>query len=112
MKLKSKEFLHSITKKVTTNDIDFRSIFPTLNVCYSKTDYCVTFIQATAVGGRQFRKESRKLQTGIIVKRYYFFFNYCLLSCRYVMLQKRTPSKPKWGAQAVVKGGMAPLAPA
>ena len=31
--------------------------------------------------------------------------------CRYVMFQKRILSKPKWGgAQAVVRGGKAPLA--
>ena len=40
-------------------------------------------------------------------KRYYFFFHYCLLFCRYVMLQKRILSKPKWGAQAVVRGATA-----
>ena len=44
-------------------------------------------------------------------ERYYSFFYYCLLSCRYVMFQKRVLSKPKWGAQAVVRGGTAPLAP-
>ena len=25
------------------------------------------------------------------------FFHYCMLSCRYVMLQKSILSKPKWG---------------
>ena len=62
-------------------------------------------ILCTAVGGQQFRKESRKLQTRIIFKRYYFFFDYCLLSCRYVMLQNSILFTPKWGAQAVVRGG-------
>ena len=38
-------------------------------------------------------------------ERYYSFFDYCLLSCRCVMFQKRILSKPKCGAQAVVKGG-------
>ena len=51
----------------------------------------------TAVGGQQFRKEWRKLQTRIMFKRYYSFFHYCLLSCRYVMFQKRILCKPKWG---------------
>ena len=52
----------------------------------------------TAVGGQQFRKESRKLQMRIKIERYYSFFHYCLLSCRYVMLQIRVLNKPKWGA--------------
>ena len=44
-------------------------------------------------------------------KNYYSFSHYCVLSCRYVMLQKVILSKPKWGAQAVVRGGTAPLGP-
>ena len=44
-------------------------------------------------------------------ENYYFFFHYCLLSCRYVMLHKSILSKPKWGAQAVVRGDTAPLDP-
>ena len=52
----------------------------------------------TAVGSQQFRKESRKRQTKIIFEQYYSFFNYCLLSYRYVMFQKSIPSRPKWGA--------------
>ena len=46
-----------------------------------------------------------------MLERYYFFFHYCLLSCRYVMFQKRILSKLKWGAQAVVRGSTATLAP-
>ena len=42
----------------------------------------------TPVGGQQFYKESRKLQARIIFEHYYYFFHYCLLSCRNVMLQK------------------------
>ena len=42
-------------------------------------------------------------------ERYYSFFHHCLLYCRYVVFQKRFLSKPKWGAQAVVRGGTAPL---
>ena len=39
-------------------------------------------------------------------ENYYFFFHYCLLSSRYVMLQKSILSKPKWGGiQAVIRGG-------
>ena len=34
-------------------------------------------------------------------ERYYFFFHYCLLSCRYVMFQKRILSNQNGGAQAV-----------
>ena len=52
----------------------------------------------TTVGGQQFRKEWRKLQTKIMFKRYYSFFRYSLLSCRYVMFQNRILSKPKWWA--------------
>ena len=37
-------------------------------------------------------------------KRNYSFLHHCLLFCRYVMLQKRILSKPKWGAQAAVRG--------
>ena len=48
----------------------------------------------------------------IMFERHYSFFHYCLLSCRYVMFQKRIPSKAIWGAQAVVRGGgTAPTAP-
>ena len=73
----------------------------------------------TRTGCQQFRKESRKLQTRINFKRYYFFFHYCLLSCRYGMLQKSILSKPKWeghkqllgGAQAVVRGARPPCPP-
>ena len=38
----------------------------------------------------------------------YSFFHYCLLSCRYAMLQKSIMNEPKWGAQAVVRGDGAP----
>ena len=34
-----------------------------------------------------------------------------MLSCRYVMLQNSILIKPKWGTQAVVRGGTAPLGP-
>ena len=44
-------------------------------------------------------------------KRNYFFLHHCLLFCRYVMFQKRILSKPKWGAQAAVRGGTAPQGP-
>ena len=40
---------------------------------------------AVIVGGQQFRKQWRKLQTRIVFERYYSFFHYCPLSCRYVM---------------------------
>ena len=40
-------------------------------------------------------------------KRNYSFLHHCLLFCRYVMLQKRILSKPKWGAQAPVSDGTA-----
>ena len=62
----------------------------------------------TTVGRQQFREKSRKLQKIIIFERYYFFSHYCLLSCRYVMLQRSILSKPKWGAQAAVRGSTAP----
>ena len=66
----------------------------------------------TTVGCQQFHKESRKFQTRIMFVRYYSFFHYCLLSCRYVMFHKHIPSKPKWGgAQAVVRGSTAPGPP-
>ena len=61
----------------------------------------------TRTGCQQFRKELRKLQTRKNFKRYYFFFHCCLLSC----LQKSLLSKPKWGAQAVVRGGHGPPGP-
>ena len=54
----------------------------------------------TAVGGQQFRKESSKLQMRIKFECYYFCFHFWLLSCRYVMLQKRVLNKPKWGARS------------
>ena len=44
-------------------------------------------------------------------ERYYSFFQYCMLSYRYVVFQKRILRKSKWGAQAVVRRGTAPLAP-
>ena len=43
-------------------------------------------------------------------RRNYSFLHHCLLFCRYVMFQKRILSKPKWGAQAVVRGAR-PLGP-
>ena len=63
----------------------------------------------TVVGGLQFCR-IEKLQTRIIFERNDSFFYCCLLSCRYVMLQKSILSKLKWGAQAVVRGGHGPLA--
>ena len=62
----------------------------------------------TRTGCQQFRKESRKLQTRINFKRYYFFFHYCLLSCRYVMFQKSILSKPKQGGHKQLLGGKRP----
>ena len=62
----------------------------------------------TAVGGQQFCKQSGKLQTRIMFENYYSFVHYCLLSSRYVMLQKSILNEIKWGAQAVVKGGRRP----
>ena len=61
----------------------------------------------TAVGGQQFRKERRKLQTRIMFELYFPFFHNCLLHYRYVMFHKRFLSKPKWGggAQGVVGEG-------
>ena len=50
-----------------------------------------------AVGGQQFCKQSRKLQTRIMFENYYSFFHYCVLSCRYVMLQKSIMNEPKLG---------------
>ena len=47
----------------------------------------------------------------MIFERYYSFFHYRLLSCRYVMLKKSILSKPKWRAQAVVRGGQGSPAP-
>ena len=44
----------------------------------------------------------------IMFENYYSFFHYCLLSCRYVMLQKSILSESKWGAQAVVGGEQCP----
>ena len=61
-----------------------------------------------AVGGQQFCKQSRKLQTRIMFENYYSFFHYCLLSCRYAMFQKSILNEPRWGAQAVVRGDGAP----
>ena len=46
----------------------------------------------------------------IVFEHYYSCFHYCLLSCPYVMLQKSISSKQNRGAQAVVRGGTAPLA--
>ena len=45
-------------------------------------------------------------------KRNYFFFHHCLLFCRYVSSKNSILRKPNWeGAQATVRGGMAPLPP-
>ena len=43
-----------------------------------------------------------------MLEHYYVFFHYCLLFYRYMMLQKRILSKPKWRAQAVVRGARPP----
>ena len=64
----------------------------------------------TAVGGQQFYKELKKLQTRIIFEGHYSFFHDCLLSCSYVMAQKSILSKPMLGAQAFVRGGHSPPA--
>ena len=65
----------------------------------------------TAASCQQFRKKIEKTSNENYILTYYSFFHYRLLSCRYVMFQKRILSKPKSGAQAVVRGGTAPLAP-
>ena len=65
----------------------------------------------TAVGWQQFREAWRKLHTKIGFERYYSFFHYCLLFCRYVMLQKIVRVNRNGGAKAVLGGGTAPLAP-
>ena len=52
-----------------------------------------------------------KLQTRIISERYYSFFHYCLLQCRYVMLQKVFWVNRDGEAQAVVMGGAPPFRP-
>ena len=41
-------------------------------------------------------------------ENYYYFFHYCLWSCRYVMLQKSILSKPKWGHKQSLGGYGAP----
>ena len=41
-------------------------------------------------------------------ENFYSFFHYCLLSCRYVMLNKSILIESEWGAQAVVRGGRRP----
>ena len=43
--------------------------------------------------------------------RNYSFLHHYLLFCRNVMFQKRILRKPKWGAQAAVRGGTAPPGP-
>ena len=67
----------------------------------------------TAAGSQQFRKKSRKLQGRNMFERKYSFFHHCLLSCRYVMFQKQyfKLTKVGGGAQAVIRGSAAPLAP-
>ena len=59
------------------------------------------------VGYQKSCKDWRKFQIRIIFERYYSFFRYCLLSYRYVMLQKSILSKPKWGSEEV-SGGTSP----
>ena len=36
----------------------------------------------------------------IMFERYYSFFHYCVLSCRFVMFQKCILCKPKWGGHS------------
>ena len=62
-----------------------------------------------ADGCQQFCEESRKLQTIILFESCYSFIHYFLLSSLYVMFQKRILTKPKWNAQAVVRGHGLPL---
>ena len=40
-----------------------------------------------------------------MLENYYSFFHYCLLSCRYVMLQKSILSNPKWREHKQSLGG-------
>ena len=56
------------------------------------------------------QKIEKTSNENIIFEHCYSLFHYCLLFCRYVMLRKRILSKPKWEAQAVVRGGTAPQA--
>ena len=44
-------------------------------------------------------------------KRNYSFLHHCRLFCRYVMFRKRILIKPKWGAQAAVRGALPPSPP-
>ena len=62
-----------------------------------------------AVGGQQLCKQSRKLQTRIMFENHYFFVHYCLLSCRYAMLQKSILNEPKLGGTSSRLGGRRPL---
>ena len=62
-----------------------------------------------AVGGQQFCKQSRKLHTRIMFENYYSFVHYCLLSCRYAMLQKSILNELKWGGTSSRLGGRRPL---
>ena len=44
-------------------------------------------------------------------ERYYSFFHYCLLCCRYVMFRKRILSESKWGGTSSRKGEHGPPGP-
>ena len=56
-------------------------------------------------------KESRKCQRRIMFERNYSsFFHHCLLSFVARCSKNTILCKPKWGAQADVRGGTAPLA--
>ena len=69
----------------------------------------ITSRLCAAVGGHEFRKEWRNLQTKIMFEHYYSFFRYCLFSCRYVMFQKSILSKPKWGNKQWLAGPRPPV---
>ena len=71
---------HNHQQSTGTDFIDLR-LHP-----YSATHPLIRRIIAShfciAVGFQQFRKESKNLLMRIKFERYYFFFHYCVLSCR------------------------------
>ena len=73
--------------------------------------WIITSDLCTARDCQQFRKESRKPRSRIMFERNYSFYHHCCCLAVTGCSKNSSLSKAKWGAQAIVGGDSAPLAP-
>ena len=80
--------------------------------CVNKTNFCVTFMYSSWWPAilKRIEKTTNENCVNVIIP-------FSIIACcqnspsRYVMFQKRVLGKPKWGAQAVVRGARFPCFP-